>query len=164
VVRTLSTLTPRFVARGARTRADVSRDGTVSLGTRCWMCKEDALTCPHAPQVLSIARLFVLGVPLMIQVFVCFWVNQYTNFQEEAIFRAQRSNLAVAAVGPTYNPPPCRPRHVRVRKATAPSPGPGSAARHIHVPGSMRVGRRCGRAAEQPMKRRQTSSSALRAC
>jgi hypothetical protein len=46
---------------------------------------------------LSLLRLLILALPIMVQVFICHWVNRYSEFQQEALYRAQRSNMALAA-------------------------------------------------------------------
>jgi hypothetical protein len=46
---------------------------------------------------LSILRLLILALPIMVQVFICHWINQYSAYQQEALYRAQRSNMALAA-------------------------------------------------------------------
>jgi hypothetical protein len=46
---------------------------------------------------LSLIRLLILALPIMIQVFICHWVNRYSEFQQEALYRAQSGNMALAA-------------------------------------------------------------------
>jgi len=48
-------------------------------------------------KILSILRMMLLAIPTIVQVLIAYKVNQYTGYQEEAIFRMQRANMALSA-------------------------------------------------------------------
>jgi len=48
-------------------------------------------------KILSILRMLLLAVPIIVQVLIAYKVNQYTGYQEEAVFRQARANMALSA-------------------------------------------------------------------